>query len=98
VDADVIAEVIDAMQNYRAKYLRETPRTVTLRSIIVTNGSFTLKARREADQRDVELVGDAELWRLLESTPCTPAEVEMMEGRRLASMRDVQVAIKSLVA
>jgi hypothetical protein len=95
IDTEVIAEVIDAMQNYRAKYLREIPRTLTLHSIIVTNGSFTSRAKREADQRDVQLVGDNELWRLLENTPCTPAEVEFMESRRLASMRDVQAALES---
>jgi superfamily II DNA or RNA helicase len=98
VDADVVAEVIDAMQIYRAKFLRQIPRTLTLHSIIVTNGSFTSRAKREADQLDVELVGDAELWRVLENTPCTPAEVEMMEGRRLATMHDVQAAIKLIVS
>lgn len=30
---------------------------------------------------------------LLEANPCTAADVEAMHGRRLASMRDVQVRI-----
>ncbi|MBI4457332.1 MAG: restriction endonuclease [Acidobacteria bacterium] len=98
VDADVLAEVVGAIEIYRARYLRGIPRTVTLRPIVVTNGMFTAKARAEARARDVELVGDPDLWRLLEETPCTPAEVENVEQRRLASMRDVQAAIKSLVS
>jgi len=85
------------MEIYRTKFLGEMTRTLTFRLIVVTNGSFTSKARWEANQRDVELVGDAELWKLLEATPCTPAEVEMMESRRLATMRDVLAGIKALI-
>jgi len=98
VDADVLAEVIGAMEIYRARYLRGIPRTVALRPVVVTNGVFTKGARAAGQARDVELVGDPELSRLLEESQCTPAEIEAMEERRLASMRDVQAAIKSLVA
>ncbi len=98
VDADVLAEVIGAMEIYRANYLRGIPQTIALRPVVVTNGVFTKGARAAAQARDVELVGDPELSRLLEQTPCTPAEIEAMEERRLASMRDVQAAIKSLLS
>lgn len=98
VDADALAEVVGAMEIYRARYLREIPRTIALRPIVVTNGVFTAGARAAAQARDVELVGDPDLSRLLEETPCTPAEIEAMEDRRLASMRDVQAAIKLLVS
>lgn len=96
-DSDVIAEVIGAMEIYRARYLRGLPSKVTLRSIVVTNGVFTMQAKAHAKERDVELVGEPELGTLLKETPCTPAEIEAIESRRLASMRDVQAAIKSLV-
>lgn len=98
VDADVLAEAVGAIDLYRAKYLRDLPRTLTLRSVVVTNGLFTKAARTAAHMRDVELVGHPELSKLLEELPCTPAEVEVMEARRLASMRDVQAAIKSFVS
>jgi len=98
VDADVLAEGVGAIDLYRAKYLRDLPRTLTLRSVVVTNGLFTKAARTAAQVRDVELVGEPELSGLLEELPCTPAEVEVMEARRLASMRDVQAAIKSFVS
>jgi len=98
LDADVLAEVVGAIDLYRTKYLKDLPQTLALRPIIVTNGVFTRTARTAARGRDVELVGDPELSKLLEETPCTPAEVEAMEARRLASMRDVQVAIKSLIS
>jgi hypothetical protein len=51
-------------------------------------------ARKEAMARDVELVGDLELWKLLSQTPCTRAEIEAMENRRSESMRDVQAGLK----
>jgi hypothetical protein len=59
----------------------------------MTNGDLTRQARREAKARDIRLVDGAELWQLLDATPCTAAEVEAMAARRLASMRDVQAAI-----
>jgi hypothetical protein len=96
-DSDVIAEVIGAMEIYRARYLRGLPHNFTPRPIMVTNGIFTMQAKAHAKERDVELVGEPELGTLLKETPCTPAEIEAMEARRLASMRDVQAAIKSLV-
>jgi arylsulfatase A-like enzyme len=43
--------------------------------------------------RDIQFVDGTELWRLLDATPCTAAEVEAMAARRLASMRDVQAAL-----
>jgi superfamily II DNA or RNA helicase len=98
MDSDVLAEVIGAMEIYRARYLRALPRTLTLRLIVVTNGVFTHKAKRHAQNSDVELVGDPELWKLLEETPCTPGEIEAMEARRMASMRDVQAALRSLIS
>ena len=98
LDSDVLSEVIGAMEIYRARYLRGLPRDVNVQPVVVTNGAFTHGARDAAQPRDVELVGGPELWSLLEETPCTPAEVEAMEARRLASMGDVQAAIKSLVS
>jgi HJR/Mrr/RecB family endonuclease len=97
VDADALAEVIGAMEIYRARYIRGLPRALTLRPVVVTNGVFTTGARAEARSRDVELVGSNDLCLLLEEMPCTPAEVEAMEERRLASMRDVQAAINNML-
>jgi hypothetical protein len=52
-------------------------------------------ARRQAVECAVELIGASELWKLLEQTPCTRAEVEAMESRRVESMKDVKAALKS---
>lgn len=60
-----------------------------------TNGVFTTMARRQAVECAVELIGASELWKLLEQTPCTRAEVEAMESRRVESMKDVKAALKS---
>lgn len=97
VDADALAEVIGAMEMYRGRHLRGIPRGVILRPVVVTNGMFTSRARRLARDRDVELVAGCDFGKLLEETPCTPAEIEAMEERRLASMHDVQAAIKNML-
>lgn len=94
VDADAVAEAVGAMEIYRARYLRGLPKSRTLHTVVITNGRFTRTARRQAQAHDVELRGDGELWRSLEETPCTAAEVEIMEARRLASLHDVQVALE----
>jgi HJR/Mrr/RecB family endonuclease len=96
VDADVIAEVISAFDGYRARRLRALSARATLWPVLVTNGELTRRARREARARDIELVDGGDLWKLLDATPCTAAEVEAMAARRLASMRDVQAAIDSM--
>jgi HJR/Mrr/RecB family endonuclease len=97
VDAEVVAEVMQAFDGYRARWPRLRIGTYILRAVLVTNGAFTAKAQREAKIRGIDLIAADDLGRLLVEIPCTLAEVEMMEDRRLASMRDVQVAIESLV-
>jgi restriction endonuclease Mrr len=97
VNADVLAEVMQAFEGYRARWVRPRAATFVLRAVLATNGRFTSKTRAEARGRDIELVDDADLDRLLAAIPCTPGDIEAMEGRRLASMRDVQVGIEQIV-
>ncbi len=94
IDADVIAEVIGAIDLYRTRYLRRLPSNMSLFPVIVSNGTFTSMARKEGLECDVELIGDLELWKLLGQIQCTRAELEVMESRRAESMRDVQAALK----
>jgi hypothetical protein len=61
------------------------------------NGRFTTGARRAAAERGIDLVTHNELCRLLEASLCTPADIEVMESRRLAFMRDVQILLESLL-
>jgi hypothetical protein len=93
VEADVVAEIMGAMDLYRVRHLRNLPSSVSVFPVIVSNGTFTSMARSEAGNRDVLLIGDLDLWKLLAATPCTRGEVEVVEARRLASMKDVQVAL-----
>jgi len=93
VDADVVAEIIGGMDLYRVRYMRNIPSAVSLMPVIVSNGTFTTMARAEASKRDVQLVGDLELWNLLAESPCTRAEVEASENRRLETMKDVQAGL-----
>jgi hypothetical protein len=68
---------------------------MSLFPVIVSNGTFTSMARKQAVECDVELIGDLELWRLLKQIPCTRAELEVIENRRVESMKDVQAALRS---
>jgi superfamily II DNA or RNA helicase len=95
VDADVVAEVIGAMDLYRMRHLRSLPASMSLFPVIVSNGTFTSMARKQALDCDVELVGDLELLKLLKQIPCTRAELEVVENRRVESMKDVQAALRS---
>src|SRR4029077_11032527 len=88
VDADVVAEVIGAIDLYRMRHLQKLPASMSLFPVIVSNGTFTSKARKQALECDVELIGDVELWKLLNHTPCTRAEVQVIENRRVESMKD----------
>jgi len=96
VEADVVAEVIGAIDLYRVRHLRGLPSNMSLLPVIVSNGTFTSMARKQALDCDVELIGDLELWKLLSQTPCTRAELEIVENRRTESMRDVQAALKEI--
>jgi len=74
------------------RHLRSLPASTSLFPVIVSNGTFTSMARKEAVERDVEVMGDLELWKLLAQTPCTRAELEAIDNRRVESMKDVQTA------
>ncbi len=97
VNDDALAEAVGAMDIYRARFLRGHSQDVLMRPVVVTNGQFTRQARRAARERGVELVGCNDLPALLEETPCTPAEAVEMEERRMASMRDVQAALRNML-
>jgi hypothetical protein len=88
--------MLSAFDRYRVRLRDILPRNFAVRPVLVTNGSFTARARTEAKVRDIKLVANNDFWRLLDEAPSTPAEVEMMEDRRLASMRDVLAAIERL--
>ncbi len=94
VEADVVAEVIGAIDLYRMRHLQKLPASMSLFPVIVSNGTFTSMARKQALECDVELIGDLELWKLLNQMPCTRAELEVIENRRVESMKDVQAALR----
>lgn len=93
VEADVIVETISALDSYRGRLLRDIANEMTMKPLLVTNGKFTRAARQEALIRDVQLVSSQDFWQLLEKHPCTLAEIEIMESRRLKSISEVKAAI-----
>ena len=96
IDGETLAEVCNALDIYRGRYLRDAIQQYVFHGIVATNGKFTRQAKSLASERDIELVAALELGAMLKDTPCTPGEIEAMESRRLASMRDVQAAITRL--
>jgi hypothetical protein len=94
VGADVVADVIGAIDLYRVRHLQNLPPRVSPFPVIVSNGTFTSSARKEGIEHEVELIGDLELWKALGETPCTRAELEVAAQRRVGSMRDVQAALR----
>jgi hypothetical protein len=96
-DIDVIAETINAFDNYKSRWLRNT-RGVALHPCIVTNGTFTKAARTMAEEHDVSYFGHKEFLGMVSKSPCTLAEIEFMENRRKSSMTDVRAEIKGWVS
>ena len=94
MDADSLAEIVMALDTYRHRHLRAISQRRSLQAVVVTNALFTAAAKSVARLRDVDLISEQELWAMLEQTPCTPGELEAMEARRLASMRDLHAAIE----
>lgn len=96
VDNDTIVETINAFDNYRGRWLRDIANThqVLLKPVLITNGTLTKAAASQAKARGVFIVTNKDLLNLLAETPCSLAEVEMMESRRLTSMREVQAALR----
>jgi HJR/Mrr/RecB family endonuclease len=94
-DAAVVSEMLSAFDRYRAHLRDFLPRNFAIRPVLVTNGHFTARAQTEAKARDIKLIANHDLWRLLNETPSTPAEVEMMENYRLASKRNPHTIMAS---
>jgi hypothetical protein len=96
-DTDVIAETINAFDNYKSRWLRNA-RGVVLHPRIVTNGTFTKSARKIAQEHDISYFGLKEFLRMVSKNPCTLAEIESMENRRKSSMKEVEVEIREWVS
>ena len=94
-DDEVIAEMINAFDNYRARWLREF-RDITLRPVLVTNGKLTHSAIRLAKEHDIKYLDYRGVLKTVNKCPCSPAEIELMETRRKISMREVDAEIKTL--
>lgn len=98
MDADVVAEVLNALDFYHARYLGAFGARCSIRPTVVTNSRFTRTARRLASERGVELVDGEELKARLQAHPCSRGEIETQEAKRLASQRQLPEAVRALAA
>ncbi|MDA8090620.1 MAG: SNF2-related protein [Nitrospiraceae bacterium] len=96
VDADVISDITNAVVNYRCKWLDSIIGKLSLKPILVTNGKFTNSAKSLAMMQDVQLISGSDLWKLIEKTPCTLAEIEMLESNRLSSMKCFKEEVRKI--
>jgi SNF2 family DNA or RNA helicase len=97
IDADVIAEVLQATDGYRLRRLKEFRRVANIRPVLVTNGRLTRRARAEANDRDIKVVELADLSQRLERFPCTRGDLEAMNSRRISSMSDFRAAVLQII-
>src|SRR5256885_10587212 len=65
IEADAIAEILQALDGYRARWLRPLTALRILQAILVTNGRFTSGARAVATERGIEIVAEDGLWQLV---------------------------------
>lgn len=98
IDADPLAEILSALDLYRARFLGDAALRFSLKPMVVTSCKFTRGAQRLAQERGIELVDGSELRRLLGVARCSLSEVEIQEARRIRSGRDLPAAIAALVA
>lgn len=96
VDIDVVAETINAFDSYRGRWLHGIANRMNLKPLLITNGKFTRAAKFHASVSAVQILSDTALWKLIEDKPCTLAEIEVMENRRMVTMRDVQKEINRI--
>ena len=68
-----------------------------MRASVGTNGRVSAGAKRLAKERGIMVWAADELARLLGEHPCSLADVEAMNNRRLASMRDVPARINASI-
>ncbi len=96
VDENVILEMLSAFDAYRS-ISAATARGGICRPVLVTNGLPTKTARGQAKERDVDIISCKELVQLLRSIPCTFADIELMERRRLSSLAAVRSELQQMV-
>jgi hypothetical protein len=95
VNEDVILEMLSAFDAYRSMLIA-TARSGVCRPVLVTNGLPTKLARGQAKERDVDIISCQELAELLRSIPCTLADIELMEQRRLSSLAAVRSELQQM--
>ncbi len=86
VDVDTVGDIVTAFDGYRAKHLRRFNHHV-IRPALVTNGSFTKAAEKQAKERGVETIDQSGLLKMLQNAPVTMWDVEEVKNDRCISMR-----------
>jgi SNF2 family DNA or RNA helicase len=94
-EAMEVSETKLAIEGYRQR-LSGADLPKLLKPVLVDNGEFSLKDRREAGERDITLITIEEIYSEIQRFRCSLAEVEAMENERIASMADIQTAIRNL--
>lgn len=93
IEADVIAETISGFDNYRGTLLRDACKNYTMKPILITNGKCTSSAQIAARDNSVMIIGAQEIEKLLLKYPCSRAEIEITESKRLSSAMEVRNAL-----
>jgi Holliday junction resolvase len=96
IDADTIAELLQAIDGYRLRHLRKYRGVCRMRPVLFTNARLSKQMAGVAKQKDITVLDAKEINNLLQRFPCTASDIERMNSRRLLSMPEVQMAIASI--
>lgn len=86
IDDDALSQILSAVDIYRHRHLRSVEERFTIRPVVATNGMFSARAERRAQEEGLELISGRELGEELGRCACSLAEVAMEDGRRLRTM------------
>ena len=90
IEADIVAEMINAFDNYRGGILRRIANKFTMKPVLITNGKYTQTARQQAISNDIHILSGQDIKELIDKYPCTLAEIELMESNRVRSFAEVK--------
>ncbi len=88
LDLEVVAEVINACDTYRAQML--CPTQHHLRPVLATNGRLSSAMLALCRENDIEVITEINISELLKEYSCTIPDVEFMEASRATSLNQVR--------
>ncbi len=91
INPEVINETINACDNYRTKYFRESG--YTLRRVLATNAVVPHSVAQQCKLRNIEIMDTGVVSKLLQKYSITFADIELNDQMRLKSLTELNAFI-----